>query len=418
MNNYVIGEPVKLKILIVTQYFWPESFKVNDLALELKNRGHEVTVYTGLPNYPQGKFHSGYSISGPYKEDYQGVKVIRSPLFPRGKGLGFRLLINYFSFLLFATILAPFKIRGSYDKIFIYQLSPVFAAIPAVFLRFLKKAPSILWVTDLWPDSLDATGVVKNKYLLSFVGMFVKLIYKFSDQIYISSRGFEPKIVSMGVPSKKIKFWPQWAENFFDNYDSSKDTYHDSKFPTEGFIITFAGNIGSAQDMPTIIEAAELLRDHTQIHFVILGDGVMREWTETEVAKRNLSKNVHILGRKPIETMPYYYSKSSALLVSLTKRELFSITLPSKVQTYLASGKPIMVSLDGEGAELVLKYKAGLAAPAESPVILAEKILEFSKLTPAELAQMGKNAYDCYQSQFEREKLISILEADLNSLKY
>lgn len=403
-----------MKILVVTQYFWPENFKINDLCEGLIERGHEVTVYTGLPNYPEGKFAPGYSLLGPYSENKGKVKIIRAPLIPRGKNKSFYLALNYVSFCLLSTLLAPFLVRGKFDKIFIYQVSPVFASLPAIFLKYLKRAPIIIWVTDLWPDSLEATGAVKNKKLLLLVGLFVKFIYAHSDKIYISSRGFAKKIKAMGVSEQKIKFWPQWAETFFSNINPV-DKFCDEKIPT-GFVVMFAGNIGSAQDFGTIVEAATLLKDKHHIQFAILGDGLMKKWAEKEVENRGLKNTFHFLGRKPLESMPYYYSRADVMLVSLTDTELFSITIPSKVQTYLASGKPILASLNGEGAEIVNEWNAGLSCPASNPKELAGAIEKMSLLSKDELEQMGKNSFNCYKSEFEREKLISVLENELKSL--
>jgi colanic acid biosynthesis glycosyl transferase WcaI len=405
-----------MKILVVTQYFWPEQFKINDLCEGLIERGHDVTVYTGLPNYPVGKFFKGYSFTGPYKENYGKIKIIRAPLIPRGKNRNIYLALNYVSFCLFSTVLAPFLIRGQYDKIFIYQVSPIFSALPAVLLKYIKRAPIIIWVTDLWPESLEATNAVKNKKLLSIVGLFVKFIYKHSDKIYISSQGFAEKIKKMGVKEEKIKFWPQWAESFFTNINFDHD-YHDDQIPT-GFVVMFAGNLGSAQDFGTIVEAATLLKDKSHIQFAILGDGLMKAWAENEVVLRGLSKTFHFFGRKPIESMPYYYSKADAMLVSLTDTELFSITIPSKVQTYLASGKPIIAALNGEGSEIINKWKAGMSCPATNPKRLAETIEKMSLLSKIELEQMGENSFNCYKSEFEREKLINILEQEFESLSF
>lgn len=403
-----------MKILVVTQYFWPEQFKVNDLCSGLIERGHEVTVYTGLPNYPAGQFFKGYSYLGPYKEINNKVKIIRVPLIPRMGNKGLNLAINYFSFCLFSTLLAPFLVRGNYDKIFIYQVSPVFASLPAIFLKYLKKAPVILWVADLWPDSLSATGAVKNKFILDAVAKFVQFIYSRSDKIFISSRGFQRKIEQMGVKTEKIKFWPQWAENFFDNKESSGD-YADDRIPG-GFIVMFAGNIGSAQDFATIVNAATILKNNEGIKFVILGDGLMKDWAEKEVVARNLTKTFIFLGRKPVETMPYYYSKADAMLVSLTDTELFSITIPAKVQTYLASGRPIIASLNGEGADIINEWHAGLSCRASRPGDLAATIEKIASFPKDKLEEMGANAYKCYKSEFEREKLISILEHEFQSL--
>lgn len=404
-----------MKILIVTQYFWPEQFRINDLCEELADRGHEITVYTGFPNYPEGKFYPDYSIKGPYHQNWKKIKIIRSPLIPRGKNKSIRLALNYLSYFVWATMLAPFLVRGKFDKIFVYEPSPITVAIPAIFIKYFKRIPMILWVTDLWPESLEATGVVKNKTILNLVALMVKWIYKHTDRILITSKGFKPKLLGMGVPDKKIKYWPQWAEAFFTN--QTQLAYEDDRLPLEGFKIIFAGNIGSSQDFPTLIEAATLLKDCAKIHFIILGDGLMRKWAQDEVHNRGLEKNFHFLGKKPVETMPYYFSRADALLVSLTDSDLFSITVPSKIQTYLASGRPVIASLNGEGAAIVEEWKAGVTAPATDPKTLAAQIKKMSELPTEDLKKMGENALACYISEFERNKLISALEEELRSLK-
>lgn len=403
-----------MKVLIVTQYFWPENFRINDLCDALVDRGHEVTVYTGLPNYPEGKLYHGYSLLGPYSQIRNKVKIIRCPLIPRGKNKGIQLILNYLSFCLLSTFLAPLIVRGKFDKIFIYQLSPIFSALPAVLLKYIKNAPVIIWVTDLWPESLEATSVTKNKLVLSMVAIFVKFIYFHSDKIFISSRGFAASIKKLGVLESKIKYWPQWAENFYKNKTIST-VIQDSIPP--GFVFMFAGNIGTAQDFGTIVSAASMIKNIENIHFVILGDGLQKEWAVREVEARSLQNNFHFLGRKAVELMPAYFSRADVMLVSLEDTELFSITVPSKIQSYLASGKPILASLNGEGAEIIDKWRAGYTCPASSPHILAKTIEQMSKLSKSELDAMGKNAFLCYQSEFEREKLISILEQEFIALK-
>lgn len=404
-----------MKILVVTQYFWPEQFRINDLCNALVERGHEVTVYTGLPNYPEGKFFKGYSLKGPYVENYGKIKVIRTPLIPRGNKKSIQLIANYLSFFIISTLLAPFLLREKYDKIFIYQLSPVFSAIPAIFIKKLKSIPIIMWVTDLWPESLSATGVVKNKKALSFVQKIVNWIYRNSDIIYISSEGFKNKIKANGIDEKKIKFWPQWAEALFDR-KVSEEELSTLDLPN-GFIIMFAGNIGTSQDFETIIEAAKILKDEKDVHFVILGDGLMKNWAENKTKEYNINSNFHFLGRKPVDQMPLYYKKADVMLVSLTDTELFSITIPSKIQSYLAAGKPVLASLNGEGANVINKWNAGKSCPASSPLELANTILSMSKLNKDELHVLGQNALKCYKEEFEREKLMSILINDFQKLK-
>jgi colanic acid biosynthesis glycosyl transferase WcaI len=410
-----------LKILIVTQYFWPESFKVNDLATELARRGHLVTVYTGFPNYPRGHFFDGYSIDkGPYRENFGAVEVIRCPMVPRlwanGPLRKLGLILNFISFAIIGSLFCLFQVKGRYDRIFMYEVSPIFSAFPALVLRAVKNAPMIIWITDLWPESLSATGIVKNKNVLDFVALFVKFIYRHTDLIYTSSKGFIGRIEALGVPSAKIKFWPQWAESLFLADRSDKPSV-DLNLPS-GFVVLFTGNIGTSQDMPTLVGAAEILKAHKDIHFVILGDGLEKARTEAQVAKLGLKDTFHLLGRKPMEMMPAYYEKAGALLVSLKKDDLFSVTLPAKMQSYMASGNPILACLDGEGADLVREWNAGLSCPAGNALKLAETVLQFSKLPPERRIEMGGNAFRCYQALFDREKLIRELETDFENLRF
>ncbi len=396
-----------MKILIVTQYFWPETFKVNDLALELLRRGHDVTVYTGLPNYPRGKFFEGYSFfQGPFKEDYHGVKVVRCPIIPRGEGRGLQLIVNFLFFGFFGALASLFQLREKFDKIFIFEVSPIFCVLPAIVQKWKTRTPVFLWLTDLWPESLIATGVTKNNLLLMPIKLFVKFSYNNIDRILTSSKGFIPRVTGYNIPSSKVLFWPQWAENLFEEKISID--YFDEDFPNEKFVILFAGNIGSAQDMPTLIKAASLI-DDKDIEIVVLGDGVKRRESEEMVKSLNV-KNIRFLGRKPLESMPYYYAKANVLYLSLISTDIFTITLPSKLQSYLASGKPILASMDGEGADLIEAWKCGIAVPASTPKRLAEAMMELKKSTDSELSQLGENSYRCYKELFDREKLINQLE--------
>lgn len=406
-----------MKLLIVTHYFWPEMMKINDFASEMVSRGHEVTILTGLPNYPQGKFFKGYSFLGPYRETWNGVKIIRVPLYPRGKGISWRLVLNYITFPVFASLLLPFILRGRIDKILVYQLSPFFASIPAVFASWLKRAPSAIWVTDIWPESLMVTNTIKNKSALKFVNSIVMWVYKNNQKILTTSKGFIPRIKLQGVEEEKMEYIPQWAESFFENIELNKGEYEDSNVPEGKFIILFAGNIGTSQDMPTIIKAAEILKEEKDIAFVFLGDGTHKEWAEKEAKTLGLD-SVHFLGKKPLETMPYYYSKAGALLVSLISTDLFSVTLPAKIQTYLASGKPVLASLDGEGGRIIEEYNAGLSVPASSPEKLAEAVLRLSTLSSTELNELGVNAKDAYKKEFYRDKVITNMENILEDLKF
>lgn len=397
-----------MKILIVSQYFYPENFRVNDLCKGLLERGHEVTVYTGLPNYPEGEFFPGYSFKGPYSENFEGAKVIRVPLLARGQKKSLRLAFNFASYFISASLFAPFKVKGDYDKIFVYATSPITVLIPALFLKYLKRAPVFVWVADLWPESLEATGVVKNKKLLSLVGFGVRLMYKITDKILLPSKAFIPKVKALGSKDSQIVYFAQWSEAFFSRLPDPN--FNDPKIPAKGFKVMFAGNIGTSQDFETIVKAAALLKQHKDIVFLILGNGLMREWAESEVKRLGIEETFIFLGSRPIETMPDYYSKADVMLLSLTDTELFSITIPAKFQTYLATGKPILGSVNGEVARIIDEYGAGISVPAGKAEILADAVVKFKNLSAEDLAKMSLNSKKCYAENYEREKQISLLE--------
>lgn len=405
-----------MKILLISQYFYPENFRVNDLCQGLIDKGHDVTVYTGLPNYPTGSFFSGYSWAGPYDEILGKIKIIRSPLIPRGKNKSWLLALNYFSFFCIATLFAPFRVRGSYDKIFVFATSPITSAIPAIFLRFFKRAPVFLWVLDLWPESLKATGVIHNQRILGLVGLMVKVIYKFTDKILVASKGAIQRTELLGGKPSQIVFFPQWSEDFF--LQDVKETVHDPLINEKSFKVMFAGNIGTSQDFETLVKAAEILKDHKDIHFLILGSGLMEKWARDEVKRLNLEETFIFLGSKPVEMMPSYYSKADLLLLILKDTELFSITIPGKLQSYLASGKAILGSVNGEAAEIINAAKCGLAVPASSPHLLADAILSLKDHPKKDLEEMGKNGQEYYRKYYARHALLDQLEHLMNITSY
>ncbi len=376
-----------MKILVCTQYFWPENFQINDLVAGLVEKGHKVTVLTGIPNYPGGSFFPGYGIFKNLRQDYCGVKVVRVPLVARGKGKKMGLLLNYFSFAFFASILGPFVAKGKYDLIFVYEPSPITVGLPAILLKKIKSAPVFLWVQDLWPESLSATGAVKSPLLLKFVKKLVYFIYHECSLILVQSKEFIPSICSFGVDSSRIVYFPNSAEEFYRPLELGNDVLERKEMPL-GFVVMFAGNIGAAQDFPTIIFAAEKLRDHLDIHWVIIGDGRMRQWVEKETVSRNLTRNFIFLGRRSAESMPRYFALADVLLVTLRNEEIFELTIPSKVQSYLACAKPIIASLAGEGAKIIEKSQAGFSCPPENPSALAELVLKMYYMDERERGEM------------------------------
>jgi len=293
-----------VRILVVTNHFWPENFRINDLAFWLAEQRHEVTVLTGVPNYPAGRIFPGHGIFKRRFEIYRGVKIRRFPLIPRGKGKGWNVALDYLSSALMSCLLAPFYCRGRYDLVFVFETSPVTIGLPALVIKRLQSIPLIFWVLDLWPESLSATGAIRSLTLLGLVRSVVRFIYARCDCLLVSSRGFSKSIAVTGGYQGEIEYFPNWVEPEYTD-DRNLGGVNLPDLP-EGFRIMFAGNIGAAQDFETILLAAEQLRGKTDIHWVILGDGRRAGWLKSEVVNRGLEGNFHLLGSYPAEIMPAF----------------------------------------------------------------------------------------------------------------
>ncbi|WP_213195443.1 glycosyltransferase family 4 protein [Cloacibacterium caeni] len=399
-----------MKILLVTQYFYPENFKGNDIAFEMQKKGHEVTVLTGIPNYPKGKFFKGYGYFKRRRETVNGVKVIRTFLIPRGNSTAIPLMVNYFTWFIFASFYAVYlALSKKFDKIIVQQLSPVMMGLPAVVVKKIQKIPVYFWVLDLWPESLESAGGIKNKKILGFFESMVKFLYRNSDKILISSKGFKQSILKKGNFEDKIIYFPNWAEKSI-NESKQNVEINLPKFPS-GFNILFAGNVGVAQDLVNAIKAMEIvLKQNKKINFLILGDGRDRKRLEKLVLEKNIEKNIHFFGKYPIETMSYFFSKADCMFVSLKNEPIFSLSLPAKVQAYMSVGKPIISMMNGEGYNIINEADCGFAVHAEDYKDLADKILEIEKLPVLERQRLGENGKSFYQENFVLENCISNLE--------
>lgn len=394
-----------MRILIITQYFWPESFKINDLALGLKERGHKVSVLTAIPNYPKGVFFDNYSFWKNNEEEWNGIKIYRSKIFSRGNG-SIRLMLNYISFVFFCS-LKVFFIKEKFDKIFVYEPSPITVGLPAIVASRRMNTPYYFWVQDLWPESLSAAGGIKNKYALNFFEKITKLIYRNSKKVLVQSKGFAEYIKKQGNFEDKLIYYPNSAEKLYRPLESIPE--YESKLP-EGFKLLFAGNLGEAQGIDTLINAAKIVKEKgIEVNWVFLGDGRQKEYYINEVKRIGLESNFYFLGAFPSETMPYFFACADALIVSLKKDKIFSLTIPSKLQSYLACGKPILASLDGEGAKVVIESKAGFVAPSENAELFAENIIRMWNLSSKSRNEMAENALEYFKNEFEREKLIDSL---------
>jgi glycosyltransferase involved in cell wall biosynthesis len=396
-----------MKILLVTQYFFPENFKSNDIAFELVKRGHEVTVLTGLPNYPEGKFYNNYGFFKRRNETINGVKVIRALLIPRGKGGGVRLFLNYFSWAFFASIRAFFlAFQHKFDAVLVHEPSPITQGFPAIVIKKIQKIPLHFWVLDLWPESLTSAGGVKNKMVLSFFTGMVKYIYNNSDKILISSKGFKESILTKGNYEDKLIYFPNWAEDSILKGDSN---YPIAELPT-GFKILFAGNIGVAQDVNSVIKAALILKERLDIHFVFVGDGRSKSQLEDFVSENNLNQTVHFLGRFPLEAMKTFFNSADVLLVSLKDELIFNATVPAKLQAYLCTQKSILGMLNGEGAAIIRDANCGLSVNAGDSEGLANEIIKLYEMSTEERESLGKNGFKYFEENFTMNKCIDNLE--------
>lgn len=394
-----------MTILVICQYFYPEEFKVNELVEGLIKRGNEVTVLTGKPTYPRGPYPEGYKFWGVQKEEYKGAKVIRLPELTRGNGGAIGIVKSLFSFLFSSTWYAKhYNIEA--DVIMCFQLSPVTMANAALIYQKKLSAKLVTWVQDLWPESVTATTPIKGGPVIRLLEKFVTKIYTKSDLILVQSKSFKASVCAKGDFEYKLVFAPNWAEDSFINADVSID----EKFPlqpaNDEFRVMFAGNIGEAQDFGNIIKAAELTKDISNIKWIIVGDGRAREESEKEVERLGLSGTVKFLGRHPVTTMPKFFAQADAMLVTLKDEFIFSLTIPSKTQAYMASGKPILTMLNGAGSEVVDDAQCGLTSNSGDYVTLAANVKKMYGMSKKEISEMGERAKSYYLKYFEKEMVI------------
>jgi glycosyltransferase involved in cell wall biosynthesis len=394
-----------LKILVISQYFTPENLRINDLVFSLKKRGHHVEVLTGKPNYPKGEYFDSYSWNRPSEEEIQGVKIYRSNLILRKKGGGVRLFLNYISFVFFGFF-KVFKIKGKFDKVFIYAPSPITVGFLGIIAAKRFNCTSYLWVHDLWPESVRIAGGISNRVVLGLINTMTKMIYKYIDQILVQSPKFIDYIKKQNVKENKLIYYPYYAEDFYKVVKPKK--HYLAQFP-EGFNLLFAGNIGVAQSFDTIVAAIELLKEF-RINIVVLGDGRDKQRIIEEIKQKGISKKFYFLGSHPPEKMSDYFACADALLITLKKAAIFSYTIPGKLQSYLACGKPIIGSLDGIGSDIIVESNSGFASEAENSKLLAENILKLYKSSSKLRKEFSTNSVEYFKKNFNKEFLLKRLE--------
>lgn len=403
-----------MRILLVTQYFYPEVFKSNDLAFELAKRGHHVDALVGIPNYPEGKYFKGYGIFRKRHEVINGVNVYRVFQTPRGKG-GWRLPVNYFSFVIFGClrVLFQFVWKKRYDCIIGHEPSPIFQAYPALLLRKLRKTPFYYWIMDLWPDAMKSGGGVKNQKLLDNVDKLVKGIYKRTDKILITSERFREPIAAKGDFADKIIYFPNWSDDILQMDDS----YEIPQLP-EGFKIMIAGNLGKSQNLEAVTEVMLGLKDIPEVKWVFVGGGSRKEWLEGFIKENGLEDRAVCLGQYPFKAMPAFYKQADAMLVTLRAGfPHLEAVVPARLQSYMSAGRPVLAMIGCGGADIIEASKCGYAVPAGDSAALIQVIKEKVLKDRAGFEQMGKNGRDYYMKNYRLGDCIDNLERIIGAVK-
>lgn len=406
-----------MKLLVFSQHFYPENFRINEIVKSLRDEyGYQISVVTGKPNYPLGKLYQNYSFFKIFSS-WNGVHVYRVPIWLRGSGGSINLTLNYISYIFSAAIYSLSILHVIRPQIiFCYATSPLLQAIPAILYAKIFKVKVVLNVQDLWPESLIATGFVRNKFLLNCVTLWVEWIYKNVDLILVQSNGFVEKIAQY-TDKSKIRYWPNSVDSIFFLAKVEDRARENILINPSKFTVMFAGNVGLAQSIETIVDAAKLLdkNSHQNIQIVIVGDGSQREIMVERASNLNLS-NIHFIGHFPMSDMPKVLRCADVLLVSLSDCEIFSLTIPNKVQAYMASRLPIIACLRGDGAKVIQSANCGLVVEPENPTALAQAILSMKNMSKESREMMGSNGGKYFKKHFIHEKLIADLHNYLKEL--
>ncbi|MCX8995208.1 glycosyltransferase family 4 protein [Citrobacter portucalensis] len=398
-----------MKVLLLTQWFDPEpTFKGLAFARELTKLNVEVDVITGFPNYPGGKVYDGYKIKYYQQEIIENIIINRVPIYPHHGRSALKRVFNYTSFFLSSVIYGMFR-RQRMDVIYAYH-PPLTTALSAAIISSFRKTPFVVDIQDLWPDTLATTGMLTNKKILKIVDGVCNFIYRRAAKIVVLSPGFKNKLISRGVPANKIEVIYNWCdEENIRNFKNSSIT-----LPSDKFNIVFAGNLGLAQGLPSIISAAKLLQEKcVGANIVFVGSGVAEPEARKLVEDGGI-ENVIFIPRVPVSEIGDILQQADSLLVHLIKDELFSITIPSRTQAYMASGKPIIMAVDGDAADLVRDANAGIVCKSDDPISIADGIQTLTLLSEAELKKLGANGAEFYRSKLSLEagvkKFISVFE--------
>jgi len=398
------AEEVAMRILLLTQWYPPEPQKVvSDLAESLQDCGHDVTVLTGYPNYPSGKLYPGYQLRLWQRETLNGVPVIRVPLFPDHSRSGVKRACNYVSFALSSALLG-LGLIPRVDLVYVIH-PPLTVGFPAWILSRFLRVPFIYEIQDMWPETLRATGMVRSEKVLGIVGRFAKWIYRRAAAIRVISPGFRENLLDKGVPAEKVQVISNWVDTDFYRPVPADPALANRLGFSGRFNVLYAGSIGPAQGLSTVLSAASLLRDVPQVQFVLAGDGIDRQRLQNEAQQQGLT-NVRFLGRLPPEEMPGIYALADVLLIHLRADPLFRITIPHKTFTYMASGKPVLAAVEGDVAAVVQSAEAGFTCPPDDAAAMAAGVRRLLALSEAERRRLGDQGRQAACQLYGREPLV------------
>jgi len=390
------------KILIFTPHFDPETQIINDVIYAHKDN-FDFTVVTSFPHYPNKHLYKNYYYLKDSIVKKNGIKIIRLPVTPRvGKNLFF-LSVNYLSYMILSIFLLPYLLFLSFDRIFIFQTSPITIALTPIILSKLKKIKTTMWILDLWPETLSSFDFPMKKIVIKFFDFFAKFIYRNCKKIFISSRGFKESLKLRNYKENDIIFLPQWVDR--EQLDITSENLEVNLPPKDSFIITFAGNIGNAQDIESIGEAIKLCKYQKKIHWLFLGDGSKKEYL-VNLKKNESLDNLHLLGPFPKKFMNFFFKRSSCLLLTLKDSEAFNSVLPAKLQSYMNSGKPILTMASGEASKVVIEANIGLIANSGDYKKLYQNIMTLQNYKPHQIEQIALNSYQYLNTNFNRDRLL------------
>lgn len=403
-----------MRVLFLTQFYHPEPAKLlSDLTDSLQAAGKEVTVLTGFPNYPSGELYSGYKLKLFQKEEINGITVVRVPLYPYHGKSAIRRIVNYLSFAASAVFLG-FWLVPRVDVIHVHH-PPLTIGWSARLLGRLLRVPFTYEIQDMWPETLRASGMLNNRCVLGMLAWYAKRVYRRAAAIRVISPGFRKNLIDKGVPSEKIHVISNWVDVDFYRPMEPDAELAQSLGLTNRFNIMFAGTLGIAQELDTVLDAAELLQESPDVQFVLVGDGADAERLRKAAQDRHL-RNVKFLGRFPPREMPELYALSDVLLVHLRDDPLFRITIPHKVFSCMASGKPVLAAMEGDAADVVQSAEAGLLCPNSDPRAMADTILRFHAMSPSERQMLGNNGRRAACETYARERLTQQVAEMLESV--